>query len=79
MPLLLPNICNVCCKFQNEHQREPMIYHKIPNKQFYEVDVSDSINAEQSRQQFYYNKRSKSLKPLKKGEKVYCKQGVASK
>ena len=25
------------------------------------VDVSDSINAEQSRQQFYYNKRSKTL------------------
>ena len=39
------------------------------------VDVSDSINAEESHQQFYYNKRSKPLKPLKKGEKVYCKQG----
>ena len=33
------------------------------------------IDAEISRQQFYYNKRSKTLKPLKKGEKVYCKQG----
>ena len=74
-PLLLPDICNVCCKFQNEHQRKPMISHEIPNERFYKVDVSDSINAEQSRQQFYYNKRSKKLKPLKKGEKVNCKQG----
>ena len=74
-PLLLPDICNVCCKFQNEHQREPMISHEIPNERLYKVDVSDSMNAEQSRQPFYYNKRSKTLKPLKKGEKVYCKQG----
>ena len=71
-PLLLPDICNVCCKFQNQHQCEPMISHEIPNERFHKVDVSDSINAEQSRQQFYYNKCSKPLKPLKKGEKVYC-------
>ena len=31
--------CNVCCKFQNEHQPEPMISHEIPNERFYKVGV----------------------------------------
>ena len=76
MPLLLPDICNVCYKFQNEYQREPMIFHEIPSEQFYKVDVSDSINAEQSRQQFYYNKRRKTLKPLKKGKKCIVNKAI---
>ena len=76
MPLLLPDICNVCYKFQNEHQREPMIFHEIPSERFYKVDVSDSINAEQSRQQFYYNKRRKTLKPLKKGKKCIVNKAI---
>ena len=29
--------CNVCCKFQNKHQREPMISHEMPNERFYKV------------------------------------------
>ena len=32
--------CNVCCKFQNEHQREPMISFKRPNERFYKVGVN---------------------------------------
>ena len=31
--------CNVCCKFQNEHQCEPMISHEITNERIYKVGV----------------------------------------
>ena len=35
--------CNVCCKFQNEHQHEPMISREIPNERFYKVGVDIMI------------------------------------
>ena len=35
----LVSACNVCSKFQNEHQREPLISHEMPNARFYTVDV----------------------------------------
>ena len=38
------------------------------------VDISDSLNVIQSRQQYYYNRGTKPLDTLKEGEKVYCKQ-----
>ena len=38
------------------------------------VDITDSLSAVQSRQQYYYNRGTKPLSPFKKGEKVYCKQ-----
>ena len=38
------------------------------------VDITDSLSAVQSRQQYYYNRGTKPLSPFKKGEKVHCKQ-----
>ena len=38
------------------------------------VDITDSLSAVQSRQQYYYNRGAKPLSLFKKGEKVYCKQ-----
>ena len=40
-------------------------------------NVDDSINAEQSRQKFYYNKRSKTFKPLEKGRKCIVNKAIA--
>ena len=39
----LVSACNVCSKFQNEHQREPLISHEIPNARFYKVGVDIMI------------------------------------
>ena len=38
------------------------------------TEITDSLSAVQSRQQYYYNRGTKPLSPFKKGEKVYCKQ-----
>ena len=38
------------------------------------VDITDPLSSVQSRQQYYYNRGTKPLSPLKKGEKVYRKQ-----
>ena len=35
----LVGACNVCSKFQNEHQREPLISHEILNAHFFKVSV----------------------------------------
>ena len=39
----LASACNVCRKFQNEHQREPLISHEIPNACLYKVGVGVDI------------------------------------
>ena len=31
--------CDVCTRFCNEHQREPLMSHDIPNARFYKIDV----------------------------------------
>ena len=31
--------CDICFKFQKEHQREPLIPHDIPNARFYKIGV----------------------------------------
>jgi len=38
------------------------------------VDICDSLNKLQSRQEFYYNRGTQPLPPLQKGEKVYVQQ-----
>ena len=38
------------------------------------VNVTNSLNASQSRQQYYYNRGTKALPLLTEGEKVYCRQ-----
>ena len=38
------------------------------------VNVTNSLNALQSRQQYYYNRGTKALPLLTEGEKVYCRQ-----
>ena len=35
----LVSVCNVCSKFQNQHQRKPLISHEIPNARFFKVGV----------------------------------------
>ena len=87
--LLIVSECDICFKFQKEHQREPLIPHDIPNARFYKigVDIMTFKSVDRSVVEDYFSKFPEMLElpdktaatVIKNLKSVFARFGIPNK